>query len=165
MLLERIVRLVLLRFWTEGKVVLHHRPHAGNVTMSKQNLTIISSEDLISEIDQSRRDVDPHKGQVPLKSASQPPSDGKCLGPVQKIFLWNLCAKAGERPKNLQAATHHHEKRNCIHPMAEANHQRMLVGGVAGDCRFIPLRPDDLDNSSTHGFDLRFTVLMASPSG
>src|SRR5439155_4053177 len=72
-------------------------------------------------------DVNPDESQVPLQSAAQPATQRVCLGPMQKIFLRNLCAKAGERPKNLQPTEYQYQQRDRIHPVTQAHDERMLV--------------------------------------
>jgi hypothetical protein len=114
----------------------------------KQNLLVISAEDLIAEIDQPRGKVDPHKGEVPLQRAAQPSTDCQRLRPIDQIFLWDFGPEARESPENLQAAPYHHEQRNCIQPVTEPNHQRMLVD-----------RPPDclsLFTARARNFDRRF---------
>ncbi len=51
--------------------------------MGEQNLPVIAAEDLVCDVNQSARQVNPHEGQVPLQGAAQPSSDGEGFGPVE----------------------------------------------------------------------------------
>ena len=109
-LLQRVVGFANRRLLSEKEIVLHHRPDAGDITVGEQNLAVVSAEKFVPEIDQSGRDIDPHEGEVPLQSSTQPAADGERFRPVQKIFLRNLGAEAGEGAEDLQAAAHHDEE-------------------------------------------------------
>src|SRR5271166_25027 len=125
--LQRVVGFAQRGLRPEKEIVLHHRPHSGNVAMSEQHLPVVAAEDLIAEIHQPGRNVDPHEGEMPLQRPAQPAPDGECLRPMQQIILRNLRPKTGEGAKNLQAASHHHEQRNHIDPVAQPHYKRMLV--------------------------------------
>ena len=49
---------------------------------------------------------------------------------IEQNFFWNLRAETGEGAENPQAAGHHHEQADGIHPVRDPNRQRMLVGGT-----------------------------------
>src|SRR5271166_6343911 len=114
MLLQRVVCLTRRGLRPEEEIMFDHRPYSRKIPASKQNLSIISAEELIPEIDQPGRDVNPHERQVPLQRAAEPSANGERLRPVQQILLRNLGAKAGERAKYLQPAARHHKQRNRI---------------------------------------------------
>src|SRR5438046_10228330 len=50
MLLKRVIGLALDRLGTKEKIMLHHRPHAGQVARRKQYLPVVSAEKLIAEV-------------------------------------------------------------------------------------------------------------------
>src|SRR6267154_73053 len=157
MLLQRVIRLAYRRLGAEKEVMLHHRPHARNIPRRKQNLPIVPAEKLIAEIQNARRHVNPHEGQVPLQRASQPPANGEGLRPVQQIFLRNLGPKARKGPENLQSAAHHHKQRNRVNPVAQPHHKRMFVNRPRNDhWRFffavsaLYLGLNNLDNCAAH---------------
>src|SRR5271155_791123 len=50
LLLQRVVGFAHRRPWSEKEIMLHHRPHAGEITMREQNLAVIPAENLVTEI-------------------------------------------------------------------------------------------------------------------
>src|SRR5207245_11713253 len=101
MLLQWVVGFLHRRLGSEEKVMAHHRPHSGYVPWHKQDLLIVAAENLVAEIQQPRRHIDPHEGEVPLQSAAQPPAQPPAqrerLGPVEQIFLRAFTPKAWKR--------------------------------------------------------------------
>ena len=130
--------------------MLHHGPDAWGVAAREQNLPVVAAEKLIPEINQSGRNVYPHERQVPLQRTAEPASDCKGLRPMQQIFLRDLGAEAGKRAKDLQAAAHQHEQRDRIHPVTQANGQRMFINGAANDLSLVTCLADDFHYCAAH---------------
>src|SRR5438270_13995042 len=113
-----------------------HWPHAGNVPRYEQDLFVVAAENLVTEIKQAACYVDPHEREVPLQRSSKPAANGERLWPVDEDLFGDLGAEAGEGSKYLQAASHHYEKRNRVHPVAESNNERVLVNTFRDLVRF-----------------------------
>src|SRR5437867_1423503 len=109
MLLQWVVGFLHRRLGSEEKVMAHHRPHSGYVPWHKQDLLIVAAENLVAEIQQPRRHIDPHEGEVPLQSAAQPPAQCERHGPVVQIFLRDFLPEALKSAKYLETATYQHE--------------------------------------------------------
>src|ERR1700733_16332028 len=147
MLLERVIGFSYGRLGTEEEVVAHHRPYSREVPTYKEHLLIVSAEDLVTNVHKASRNIDPHEGKVPLQRTSQPTAQRKGFGPIEQVFLRDLCPEARECAKDLESAAHHHKKRDCVHPMAKAYHKRVFIdglGNVAG------LRVFDCDRAGCH---------------
>src|SRR6201984_2594458 len=57
--LERVIYFRLRRLTPEKKIVARHRPHTGHILTHKQGLTVITGNELVSNVDNARRNVDP----------------------------------------------------------------------------------------------------------
>src|SRR5580765_4442934 len=115
-LLQRVVGFLGLGFVAEEKVVPHYRPYTRDVTSYEEHLLVVSAEDLIAEVHEAGRDIDPHEGKVPLQRAAQPSTERKGFGPVEEIFLRDLGPKTRESTKDLESAAHHHDQGNRVYP-------------------------------------------------
>src|SRR5712692_11100978 len=109
MLLQWVVGFLHRWLRSEEKVMANHRPHSGYVPWHKQNLLIVAAENLVAEIQQPRRHIDPHEGEVPLQGAAQPSAQRERLGPVEQIFLRDFRAEAWKSAKDLESAAYQHE--------------------------------------------------------
>src|SRR5580700_5975942 len=132
--------------------MLHHRPHARNITRREQDLAVVPAEKLVTDIQNSGRHVDPHEREMPLQCSAQPAADGERLRPMQQVFLWNLRAEAGESAENLKTAAHHHKQRDCIHPVTEPHNKWMLVSRARDHDGLVvfPFCLNDFDNTTAH---------------
>src|SRR5579859_6624280 len=112
-----------MRLRTEEEVVANHWPHARQVPSHKEHLLVVSTEDLVTDVHEAGRDIDPHEGEVPLQRTSQPSAKRKSLGPVEKIFLRDLRPEARKSAKDLESAADHHEERDRVQPVAQAHYK------------------------------------------
>src|SRR4029077_16083977 len=137
------------------EIVPYHRPDAGNITRSEKNLPVVSTEYLITEIEEASGDVDPHESQVPLQRATEPSAYSQRFWPVQQVFLRDFGAEAGKGAKNLQPAPHHHEQRDCVQPVAESHGPGMLIDCGRG---LIRLRRFDFNYCFKHASRLQIPL-------
>src|SRR5258708_33399065 len=68
------------------------------------------------------------------------------------MFLRKLGAEAGEGAEDLQSATNHHEERDCIGPVAEADREGVLVGGAGNGFGFFTFCAGYFDDRAAHAF-------------
>src|SRR5579871_291040 len=144
--LKRVVRFAHYGFWPEEEIPPDHRPNTGNIVMGEQHLAVISAEDFVPQVNQSRRDVDPHESEMPLQSAAEPATDGESLRPIQQILFRNLGAETGERTKDLESAPYHDEQGHGIQPVAKANDERMFVHGTSDRLGVVPIHSNNFQN-------------------
>src|SRR3989454_6115205 len=111
MLLQRVVGFLHRWLGAEEEVVAHHRPDPGYVAWCKEHLLVVAAEDLIADVQQAGRDIDPHEGEVPLQRTAQPSAERECFGPMDQILLRDFCPEARKSAKDLESAAHHYEQR------------------------------------------------------